>query len=69
MKEVLIDNQPVEDHKTYTLVTRDYLAEGNDGMDGLIYATSVTQTDILFRDYISGYIKKRRKPEKKYRLQ
>ncbi|MCD7971246.1 MAG: 5'-nucleotidase C-terminal domain-containing protein [Candidatus Azobacteroides sp.] len=59
LKEALIDSQPLDDNKTYTIITLDYLAEGNDGMDALVHANSIVPTGVLLRDYITGYIKKR----------
>jgi len=52
-----VDGKPVDENKIYTIVTLDYLAEGNDGMDALKKAQSVAHTKITLRDYILDYIK------------
>lgn len=52
-----VDGKPVDKDKTYTIVTLDYLAEGNDGMAALKKSQSVTHTKITLRDYILDYIK------------
>lgn len=51
-----VNGQPVDANKIYTIVTLDYLAEGNDGMDALKNAESVTLTGATLRDYILDYI-------------
>lgn len=53
-----IDGKPVDNNKIYTIVTLDYLAEGNDAMDALKNAESATPIGLTLRDYILNYIKK-----------
>ncbi len=52
-----VDGKPVDKDKIYTIVTLDYLSEGNDGMAALKKAQSVTHTKITLRDFILDYIK------------
>ncbi|MDR1809600.1 MAG: 5'-nucleotidase C-terminal domain-containing protein [Prevotella sp.] len=52
-----IDGKAVVKDKLYTIVTLDYLADGNDGMDALKKAVSVKNTGITLRDYMLDYIK------------
>jgi 2',3'-cyclic-nucleotide 2'-phosphodiesterase (5'-nucleotidase family) len=58
LQNASIDGKPVDESKIYTIVTLDYLAEGNDGMDALKNAISVEQTGITLRDYILDNIRK-----------
>ncbi|GAB6010643.1 5'-nucleotidase C-terminal domain-containing protein [Viscerimonas tarda] len=52
-----VNGQPVDNEKIYTIVTLDYLAEGNDGMDALKNAVSVKDPGIILRDYMMNYVK------------
>jgi 2',3'-cyclic-nucleotide 2'-phosphodiesterase (5'-nucleotidase family) len=52
-----VNGKQVDDDKIYAIVTIDYLAEGNDAMDALKNAESVTQAGITLRDYMMDYIK------------
>ncbi len=47
-----IDGKPVDENKLYTIVTLDYLAEGNDGMDAMKKAAWNAETGITLRDYM-----------------
>ncbi len=53
-----INGQPVDPNKTYNIVTLDYLAEGNDGMEAFKKALSVYKPGIILRDYMMDYVKK-----------
>ncbi len=65
LQDAKINGLPLDRNKIYTIVTLDYLAEGNDGMKALKKAESVTNTGLTLRDYIMDYIKeKTRKGEK-----
>lgn len=50
--ESSINGKAVENERIYTIVTLDYLAEGNDGMEALTNAVSVKQTGIALREYM-----------------
>ncbi|MDR1503830.1 MAG: 5'-nucleotidase C-terminal domain-containing protein [Prevotella sp.] len=52
LAQVLIDNKPINENKIYTILTLDYLAEGNDGMDAFKKASSITQTGVKLREYM-----------------
>lgn len=52
-----VNGQPVDPNKTYTLVTLDYLADGNDGMAALKKADSITPLKITLRDEMINYVK------------
>ncbi len=53
-----IGGQPLDPKKLYRVVTTDYLAEGNSGMDLLldIDEARIARTGILLRDAVSSYI-------------
>lgn len=51
-----IDGKSIEDDKIYTIVTLDYLADGNDGMDAMVKAESIEQTGVILREYMIDYI-------------
>jgi len=55
--ESSINGKAVDRDKIYSIVTLDYLAEGNDGMEALKNAVSVKQTGIALRDYMMDNIK------------
>jgi len=54
--EALINGEPVQDDRIYTIVTLDYLAEGNNGMQALTKAVSAVPTGITLRDYMIEYV-------------
>jgi 2',3'-cyclic-nucleotide 2'-phosphodiesterase (5'-nucleotidase family) len=53
-----IGGKPLDEQKTYRIVTIDYLAEGNDRMKALTKATKYTDSNTLLRDVMINYIKK-----------
>lgn len=53
----LVNNKPIDPEKDYTLITLDYLAEGNDGMDAMVNASTHLPTGVKLRDYILDYVK------------
>ncbi|MDR1090210.1 MAG: 5'-nucleotidase C-terminal domain-containing protein [Prevotella sp.] len=61
LQDAKINGLPVDRNKTYTVVTLDYLAEGNDGMKALKKAESVTSTGLTLRDFMMDYIKAKAK--------
>lgn len=54
---VTVKGQPVDPNKTYTIITLDYLADGNDGMEAFAKATEVTEPGITLRDAMMNYVK------------
>lgn len=53
-----IGGKPVDKNKTYTIITLDYLADGNDGMDAFKKSVSIYKPGIILRDYMLDYVKK-----------
>lgn len=53
----LVDGQPVDPDRVYNVITLDYLAEGNDGMDAFKKSISVYKPGIILRDYMMDYVK------------
>jgi len=57
--EASVGGQPVDDERTYTVATLDYLAEGNDGMYALRQAeSSVCPPDATLRSLFIGYVER-----------
>ncbi|MCC8095851.1 MAG: 5'-nucleotidase C-terminal domain-containing protein [Tannerellaceae bacterium] len=54
--EALINGEPVQDDRIYTIVTLDYLAEGNNGMQALTKAVSADVPGITLRDHMIDYV-------------
>lgn len=65
LQEASVGGKPIDENKIYTVVTLDYLAEGNDGMDALKNAESVKQTGVTLRDYMLDNIRKLEKEGQK----
>ncbi len=65
LQDAKINGLALDRNKIYTIVTLDYLAEGNDGMKALKKAESVTNTGLTLRDYIMDYIKEKTKKGEK----
>lgn len=57
VKSVTIDGKPIDNDKTYHIVTLDYLAEGNNGMDAFRNALKKTDTGLTLRDAIIAHVK------------
>ncbi len=55
--KVLVEGKAIDPERTYYVSTIDYLAEGNDGLSPLSYASKVTNTDILLRDLMTSWVK------------
>lgn len=55
--KVLVEGKAIDPERTYYVSTIDYLAEGNDGLSPLPYASKVTNTDILLRDLMTSWVK------------
>ena len=52
-----IGGKPLDEEAIYRVVTVDYLAEGNDGMQALTQATQYSDSFIILRDAMIEYIK------------
>ncbi|SHE75692.1 5'-nucleotidase C-terminal domain-containing protein [Dysgonomonas macrotermitis] len=52
-----VKGKPVDPDKIYTIVTLDYLADGNDGMDAFKKATETIEPGITLRDAMIDYVK------------
>ena len=59
----------LDENATYKVVTVDYLAEGNDGMEALVQATKYEDLNITLRDMMIEYIKKLTSENKKINAQ
>jgi 2',3'-cyclic-nucleotide 2'-phosphodiesterase (5'-nucleotidase family) len=57
VQSVTIDGQPIDSERIYNIVTVNYLADGNDGMDAFRNAISKTDTGIILRNLIIEHIK------------
>ena len=55
--KVLVGGKKIDPDRTYYVATIDYLAEGNDGLSPLSYATKSTNTGILLRDVMTMRVK------------
>jgi 2',3'-cyclic-nucleotide 2'-phosphodiesterase (5'-nucleotidase family) len=64
LKSALVDGRPVYPDKEYSIVTLDYLAEGNDGMEDFRKAISVQKTGVALRDMMIQYVKNQTKEGK-----
>ncbi len=58
VKKVSVHGEPVDPQRIYTVVTLDYLAEGNSGMNALTKAESVVFPGITLRDYMIDYVRR-----------
>jgi 2',3'-cyclic-nucleotide 2'-phosphodiesterase (5'-nucleotidase family) len=57
VESLTIGGKPIDTEATYRVVTVDYLAEGNDGMEALTQATECTNSYIILRDAMIEYIR------------
>lgn len=57
VKSVTIDGKPVDKNRIYNIVTLDYLADGNNGMDAFLDAEEINDTGITLRDIMIEYVK------------
>jgi 2',3'-cyclic-nucleotide 2'-phosphodiesterase (5'-nucleotidase family) len=56
VQEILIKGNPLDDSKTYTLATSDYLANGGDQMDFFKEVTKREATSLKIRDLMIEHI-------------
>jgi 2',3'-cyclic-nucleotide 2'-phosphodiesterase (5'-nucleotidase family) len=59
VKSVLIDGKLIDDNRLYSIVTLDYLAEGNDHMDAFRDAKKKTNSGITLRDIMIDFVKEK----------
>jgi len=57
VESLTIGGKPLDEKATYRVVTVDYLAEGNDGMEALTQATHYEDSNIILRDAMIEYTK------------
>ncbi len=57
VEEVTIDGKPIDTDKVYNIVTLDYLADGNNGMEAFLDALEVDNSGVTIRDVIIEYVK------------
>ena len=58
VESLIINGNPLDENATYKVVTVDYLAEGNDGMEALTQASNYNDLNIILRDMMIKYLKK-----------
>ncbi len=56
----LPDGTPVDDAKSYSVTTNDFVVAGGDGYDEFAKGTDIADTGILLRDVLADYIKAHR---------
>lgn len=57
VQKVTIDGQPIDINKVYNIVTLDYLADGNNGMEAFLDAVHVNNSGVTLRDMMIDYVK------------
>ena len=57
MQNVTIDGKEIDENKVYKIVTLDYLADGNNGMEAFLDAVSTDNTGITLRDIMIDHVK------------
>lgn len=57
VKKCLINGEPIDDKKTYTIATIDFLQHGGDNVFALKYASESIDTGITLRNLFTEYIK------------
>lgn len=57
LKSALVDGRNVDPDKIYSVLTIDYLGDGNDGMESLKKAVSEEKTGVTLRDMMIDYVK------------
>lgn len=51
-----VKGQPVDPQKVYTVITLDYLADGNDGMEAFKDAQELVDPNLILRDVMMEYV-------------
>lgn len=57
VKNVTINGKPINDNQIYKIVTLDYLADGNNGMEAFKRAVESINTGVTLRDVVIDYVK------------
>jgi len=57
IRDVLINNKPIDLDETYTIATNDYLASGGDGYSALDNSNDKSETSVLLSDVFIDYVK------------
>lgn len=57
VKSVTVDGKPIDDEQIYRIVTLDYLADGNNGMDAFRNAVKKTETGLTLRDAVIAHVR------------
>lgn len=57
LKSATLDGNPIDTDKIYNVVTIDYLADGNNGMQAFRDAVSIDNTGITLRDIMIEYVR------------
>lgn len=57
VQNVTIDGKEIDENKVYKIVTLDYLADGNNGMEAFLDAVSTDNTGITLRDIMIDHVK------------
>ncbi|MDW8295930.1 MAG: 5'-nucleotidase [Raineya sp.] len=65
LKDVLVNNEPIEENRIYRVATSDYLASGGDNMTFLKEAKNIIFTNVKYRDMIIQAIEDTHKQGKK----
>ncbi len=55
--DIRIAGKPIDYNKTYTIVTNDYIAQGNDGLASMSKHSKMVDTGLLMRDVAIEHIK------------
>lgn len=56
VESVTIDGKEIDKDKMYNIVTLDYLADGNNGMEAFLNAESVNNSGVTLRDIMIEYV-------------
>lgn len=57
LQSATVKGQPVDKDKVYTIITLDYLADGNDGLEAFKNSLEVIEPGITLRDAMMQYVK------------
>ena len=57
LESATVKGLPVDKDKVYTIITLDYLADGNDGLDAFKNSIEVIEPGLTLRDAMMQYVK------------